>query len=143
MSKSCYNNYDTLLGTMKEYGKYTLKYKPPAGAGETKIKMEIPSCATLDEMIAFFGDFLTAAGYVVLGELVVKDDAKPEKPVVCERHWDNFWEDDGNSVVGNPWSVRYHEQPTYIGSGVRGGMGEDHLSFSPVSTPFSSNPIFS
>jgi hypothetical protein len=46
----------------------------------------------------------------------------------------DFWEDDGISWVGNPWAVTYGSSDqgiAYIGSGLQGAMGEDHLNFSP------------
>ena len=124
---------------MTEFGTYVLKYKAPKGSGESKVKMTIGAEATVTEMLAFFADFLRGSGYVFDGDIVIDN---PREPLTCENHWNNFWEDDGNSVVGNPWNVRY-DTPTYIGLSVHGGMGEDHLSFSYVTTPFSSNPTFS
>ena len=50
---------------MTEFGKYVLKYKAPKGSGESKVKMEITSEATLPKMLEFFTDFLKATGYVI------------------------------------------------------------------------------
>jgi hypothetical protein len=43
---------------MLEFGKYTLKYKPPKGAAETKVKMEITSEVAIPELLVFFEDFI-------------------------------------------------------------------------------------
>ena len=84
----CYNEVDHLHGTMVEFGKYTLKYTPPKGADESKIKMSIPAGATLSQMLEFVEMFLLGAGYVFEGSLVIEND----KATVCEKHWDDFWE---------------------------------------------------
>ena len=83
-----YNKVEHLHGTMVEFGKYTLKYTPPKGADESKIKMSIPASATLSEMLEFFEMFLLGAGYVFEGSLVIEN---PDA-LVCEKHWDKFWE---------------------------------------------------
>ena len=86
-----YNKVDHLHGTMVEFGKFVLKYKPHAGADEPKLKMTISSEATLPEMINFFERFLQNAGYDLDNRsLVLAEDLGP---VTCERHWDEFWED--------------------------------------------------
>ncbi|NBO99061.1 MAG: DUF3310 domain-containing protein [Proteobacteria bacterium] len=44
----------------------------------------------------------------------------------------DFWEEDGISLTGNP----YHspDQIVFTGSGVLGGLGNDHISLNPSST---------
>ena len=46
------------------------------------------------------------------------------------------WGDDGHSVVGNPFAFSAGNDTislgtTFVGSRVKGGMGEDHISFNP------------
>ena len=43
-----------------------------------------------------------------------------------------FWEEDGISLTGNPHASP--DQIVFTGSGVRGGFGEDHIVFNPPST---------
>jgi hypothetical protein len=43
-----------------------------------------------------------------------------------------FWEEDGISLTGNPHASP--DQIVFTGSGVRGGFGEDHLVLNPPST---------
>lgn len=82
-----YNKVEHLHGTMVEFGKYTIKYKPPAGADESKIKMSIPSGTDLPQMLEFLEQFLRGAGYVFDGSLVIEDP----KALVCEKNWSEFW----------------------------------------------------
>ena len=48
-----------------------------------------------------------------------------------EKDWNDFWEDDGISLTGNP----YYSPDTLsiTGSRLPGGMGEDHISFNKFS----------
>jgi hypothetical protein len=51
---------------MFEFGKYTLKYEPPASGGiEATVDMTISSEANLTEMLDFFQTFLKASGYYI------------------------------------------------------------------------------
>ena len=77
-----YNEVDHLHGTMVEFGEFVLKYKPPKGSQEAKLKMTISSEASRSDMVAFFDDFLLSAGY----------PPPEDKAVSCEKHWDDFWE---------------------------------------------------
>ena len=43
-----------------------------------------------------------------------------------------FWEEDGISLTGNPHASP--DQIVFTGSGVRGGFGEDHIVLNPPST---------
>ena len=81
---------------MTEFGKYILKYKPPQGCTESKVKMEITSEATLPQMLEFFTDFLKASGYVIDEDRELVFDRKA--PDFSQ----NFWEEDGFSLTGNP-----------------------------------------
>jgi hypothetical protein len=63
-----YNTSATLVGTMFEFGRYTLSYQPPEGAVEAAVDMSISSEADLPQMLAFFESFLQAAGYVIEGK---------------------------------------------------------------------------
>jgi hypothetical protein len=74
------------------------------------------------------GYILDDGDYLTIGNRIQEEKAH-EEVTICEKHWDNFWEDDGFSMTGNPAA----ESPDtlYFGSSrVVGGMGEDHISFS-------------
>jgi len=61
-----------------------------------------------------------------------------------EKDWNDFWEEDGISLTGNPYyssdTIKFtmsegedgllNLSKEYVGSGVPGGMGEDHLTLS-------------
>jgi hypothetical protein len=81
---------------MLEFGKYTLKYKPPQGCTESKVKMETSSEATLPQMLEFFTDFLKASGYCI-------DD---DKELVFDRKAPDF------SGVSDEWDA----DPAYVDS---------------------------
>ena len=120
MTHSYYNTTENLTGTMLEFGKYTLKYKPPQGCTESKVKMEITSEATLPQMLEFFTDFLKASGYVI----------DEDRELVFERKApdfsQDFWEEDGFSVTGNPTASG---DTILFGSRLPGGLGNDTISF--------------
>ena len=63
---------------MLEFGKYTLKYKPPKGAAETKVKMEITSEVAIPELLVFFEDFMRAAGYILDGKRLSLEEDAPD-----------------------------------------------------------------
>jgi hypothetical protein len=123
MTHSYYNNAENLTGTMLEFGKYTLKYKPPQGCTESKVKMEITSEATLPQMLEFFTDFLKASGYCI-------DD---DRELVFERKApdfsQDFWAEDGISFTGNPYA-----SPDTISfgaaqfAGMWGGLKDDTIT---------------
>ena len=59
-----------------------------------------------------------------------------------ERDWNDFWEQDGISLTGNPFyssdtitfssdGIGAADTVAFAGSRLYGGMGEDHISFSP------------
>jgi hypothetical protein len=117
MTHSYYNNAENLTGIMLEFGKYILKYKPPQGCTESKVKMEITSEATLPQMLEFFTDFLRASGYVI----------DENKELVFERKApdfsQDFWEEDGVSLTGNP---NASGDTVISGTGVPGGLAADY-----------------
>ena len=116
MTHSYYNTTDHLTGTMLEFGKYTLKYKPPKGAGETKVKMEITSEATLPQMLEFFTDFLKATGYCI-------DDGKE---LVFERKAPDF----SNIIGGNmPVYSPCGDTGAFGDTVIPGSAGSDTISF--------------
>ena len=84
MTHSYYNTTENLTGTMLEFGKYTLKYKPPKGAAETKVKMEITSEVAIPELLVFFEDFMRAAGYVIDGKRLSLEREAPDFSEVSE-----------------------------------------------------------
>jgi len=124
---------------MTDFGTYRLTYEPPAGSMDARIDMSINSEANLTEMLSFFGDFLRAATYPL------DQDHELDIGRVAPDFGDqSFWEDDGVSMVGNPWGVTYGSSDlgiAYIGSGLQGAMGEDHLSFSPVRSGFGNSVV--
>lgn len=117
---------------METSGKYTVNYTPsndPAEYLQTSVQMSISSEATLSDMAAFFTDFLRASGYVFEGDLRI---VEPFEKETSETLRSDFWEDDGVSYVGNPWNAQAGNDTldtVYIGSGLFGAAGEDHLSF--------------
>jgi len=120
MTHFYYNKTENLTGTMLEFGKYTLKYKPPQGCTESKVKMEITSEATLPQMLEFFTDFLKTTGYVI----------DEDRELVFERKAPDFsqefWAEDGFSVTGNPTASG---DTILFGSRLPGGLGNDVISF--------------
>jgi hypothetical protein len=80
---------------MLEFGKYTLKYKPPKGAAETKVKMEITSEASISELLVFFEDFMRASGYVIDGKRLSLEQEAPDFSDVPEK-----WNTSGASYWG-------------------------------------------
>jgi len=54
-----------------------------------------------------------------------------ETSETIERDWNDFWAEDGISLTGNPGP--YAADTINLGSVFPGGMGEDHISFSPYS----------
>ena len=73
-----YNTSATLVGTMFEFGRYTLSYQPPEGAVEAAVDMSISSEADLDQMMQFFESFLQAAGYVIDDRELVLERKAPD-----------------------------------------------------------------
>lgn len=130
---------------MDSFGRYVLQYQP--GNDDTEylqvgIQMNISAEATLADMTAFFDSFLKAAGYYYDGELqIVEDKPKQKTYEICEPasptariNWENsqdFWDEDGHSLTGNPWIAT-------VGSGMLGGLGEDHLC---LKTSFGNNVV--
>ena len=78
MTHPRYNTSATLVGTMFEFGRYTLSYQPPEGAVEAAVDMSISSEADLPQMLSFFESFLQAAGYVIEGKELVLERRAPE-----------------------------------------------------------------
>lgn len=139
MTLNRYPNNVQLYGTMTTFGTYWLSYEPPAGSTEANIDMSISAEANLSEMLSFFGDFLRAATYPL-----DRDHELAIERVAPDFGDQSFWEDDGVSWVGNPWAATYGSSDqgiVYIGSGLQGAMGEDHISFSPVRSGFNSSVV--
>ena len=66
-----YTTAEHLIGTMYDFGRYTLSYQPPEGTVEAAVDMSISSEADLEQMVGFFESFLQAAGYVIEGKQLV------------------------------------------------------------------------
>ena len=85
MTHSYYNTTENLTGTMLEFGKYTLKYKPPKGATETKVKMEITSEVAIPDLLVFFEDFMRVAGYPIEGKKLSLEREAPDFNGITEK----------------------------------------------------------
>ena len=98
MALNSYLNYEHLYSTMTTFGTYRLSYEPPAGSIDASIDMSISAEANLSDMLSFFETFLRAATYPL----------DPEHELGIERKApdfgssQDFWEDDGVSLLGNP-----------------------------------------
>ena len=114
---------------MQEFGKYTLKYKPPKGAAETKVKMEITSEAAIPELLVFFEDFMRASGYVIDGKKLSLEREVPDFSFL-----DNV-SDFGTSYPGPAWAdsgasywggLGYSSSSTYKGAEGAQATGVQH-----------------
>lgn len=137
MTPSSYPNNVQLYGTMTSFGKFWFRYIAPGTDSplDPSIDFSVTAEADLPQILRVFESFLKANGY----DLDDRELTLSRKAPDFSR--DNFWEDDGVSWVGNPWAVTYGSSDqgmAYIGSGLKGGNGEDHLSFSPC---FSNNLV--
>jgi hypothetical protein len=122
MTHPRYNTSENLVGTMFEFGRYTLSYQPPEGAVEADVKMSICSSADLSEMLGFFESFLQAAGYVL-------DD----RHLSLERKAPEFDFSDvpftfGDTLLGNSGSDTISFGAANF-AGMWGGMGNDVIKF--------------
>jgi hypothetical protein len=117
----------------------TFSYTASYGVSEADVEMKIDNDTPPNEILAYFQRFMVAAGYVFdEGETIkfVNDRTPifnfPESfkigedslNVKNENQYD-FWDDDGFSLVGNPYPC----PSAFTGSGVRGGMSEDIITF--------------
>lgn len=119
--------------TMNSSGRYVLQYQPSNEIDncnylQVGIQMTISDEATINDMIDLFDAFLKASGYVYNGQLKIVEEDKFESQSYIPQ---DFWDDDGTSLVGNPWVAT-------AGSRLRGGSSEDHLSFH---TSFGNNVV--
>ena len=109
---------------MHEFGKYTLKYKPPKGAAETKVKMEISAEAAIPELLVFFEDFMRASGYIIDGK---KLSLEREVPDFGARYPGPAWADTGASYWGG-WpqgGITYKGAEGAQATGGTGGKGAE------------------
>jgi hypothetical protein len=129
-----YTKSVNLSSEMFEFGKYTLKYEPPASDGiEPTVNMSISSEANLTEMLDFFQTFLKASGYYIADDQELTLDSV--SPVSFSNTAttgsfsfsdQSFWEDDGFSFTGNPYAAN---DSLILGSRLPGGMATDVISF--------------
>lgn len=110
-----------------DYGTYRLSYTPPASTGEEDypniaIEMTTGGDASVSQMLQFFEAFLSAAGYVLKGDLQIVE-ASPKENFVPFSTFD--FGDDGFSFTGNPYAA----PDTIQFAGIQGGMGTDTISF--------------
>ena len=84
-----YTNTVNLPSEMIEFGKYTLKYEPPASGGiEATVDMSISSEASLSEMLEFFTSFLKASGYYINeNKELVFDRKAPDFSDIPDKWW--------------------------------------------------------
>ncbi len=96
-----YNTSATLVGTMFEFGRYTLSYQPPEGAVEAAVDMSISSEADLTQMLQFFESFLQAAGYLLEDrELSLQRKAPEFDPPQPSQQWAGYPAPSfGNNVI--------------------------------------------
>jgi hypothetical protein len=119
-----YTNTVNLPSEMIEFGKYVLKYVPPASAGiEPTVDMSISSEANLNEMLEFFTSFLKASGYYIdeNKELVFERTA-PDFSDVPDKWWHTgaeYW----GGYAGSP-SAKGTEGST--ATGAIGGKGAEY-----------------
>jgi hypothetical protein len=117
---------------MSSFGVYRLSYEPPSWGTvscESTVDMSISGEADIPQMLDFFESFLKAVGYILDGKEIELVD-KQSTPATFSR---DIWDDDGVSLVGNPWAATMNSQiqdsMVYVGSGLKGAEGDDHLSF--------------
>lgn len=134
MTNPYYTNTVNLPSEMFEFGKYTLKYEPPASDGiEPTVSMSISSEANLTEMLDFFQTFLKASGYYIaddqeltLGSVNPVNFLSTATTGSFSFSEQNFWEDDGFSLTGNPCAAN---DSLILGSRLPGGVAEDFIKF--------------
>lgn len=112
---------------MDSFGRYTFQYQPSSDDTEylqVGVQMSISAEASLGDMLNFFDSFLKASGYVYDGEIqIVKDETetpKFDKPWTTTESNQDFWNEDGISLTGNPG---------VLGGGLLGGLSEDYICF--------------
>jgi len=110
------------------FGTYRLTYTP-SGEGspiEPAIDMRISGEASLAEMLSTFESFLLASGYQIGDQELVLETRLNVSPSD-----QSYWDEDGISLVGNPWTdFGRDDDRIFVGSGVRGGMSSDVVKFS-------------
>jgi hypothetical protein len=129
---------------MITFGRYTLSYTPALSyhseSIEPTVNMEISAEANLQDMMNMFESFLQATGYILDGKRLILENPEEESPRFSSDQ--SFWFEDGVSMTGNPWSVTSKDfgenDQLILGSNLKGGLGEDHLSFN---SNFSNNVV--
>lgn len=129
MTLPSYPNNVQLFGTMTSFGKFWFRYISPETDNplDPSIDFSVTAEADLPQILRVFETFLKANGYDL-------DDRELTLSRKAPDFSSDDWGDDGVSWVGNPWAVTYGSSDqgvVYIGSGLKGAMGEDHLSFDP------------
>lgn len=103
---------------------------------DPSISMKMSAEANIDQMLDFFESFLRAAGYQLDGKSLTLQEDKPMvsfETASTEGNKYDFWEDDGISMVGNPWMATLGSRDSVIvGSGLFGAEDEDRLLFGPL-----------
>jgi hypothetical protein len=117
---------------------YTFNYKSAyEEVVSPEVTMTFDEEVTIDTFLEFIQNFMQASGYVFNdGDYLTvgnrnDEDEDYNNTVTCEKHWNDFWEDDGFSMTGNPNASPDTVQ--FTSSGVLGGMGDDVIFF-PSST---------
>jgi len=114
---------------MTSFGKFWFRYIAPGTDNplDPSIDFSVTAEADLHQILKVFENFLKANGYDL-------DDRELSLTRKAPEFNSDDWGDDGVSWVGNPWAVTYGSSDQgmfYIGSGLKGAMGEDHLNFAP------------
>lgn len=97
------------MNPASDYGIYRLTYTPPEPSGceeypSIAIEMSTGGDASVSQMLKFFEAFLSAAGYILNGELQVVEE-KDEKNQPYFDSYGSVYYDDAFSMTGNPyWS---------------------------------------
>lgn len=110
-----------------EYGTYRLTYTPPASDGYTEypditIDMSTGGDASISQMLRFYEAFLSAAGYILNGELQVVED-KPNEAEGTEDSYGSFYYEDALHFTEGPrWSS---DTLSFSNSGMVGGLYND------------------
>lgn len=93
-----------------EYGTYRLTYTPPASDGYTEypditIDMSTGGDANISQMLRFYEAFLSAAGYILNGELQVVESKTEATYGATGDSYGSYYFDDAFSLTGNPYAA--------------------------------------
>jgi len=127
---------------------YLFSYKNTDASYTTaEVEMRVPEHCNVTEILDFFQRFLVASGFMFNDDEVIKvvNENEPEETPLTFNKGDVNVTDDGTwrvhdgdswlnfNSTADPWGLN----TTYIGSGVFGGIGDDHITLAggPVPIP--------